>query len=103
MDETGKMFVGFIARHWMTGLCGSLVTLGLVKQGDSGAFVEIGTGILVGAAGLGWSWWKNSGQAQVAALLKKVTNRQTTAAAVVAAEKVPPGSAVTPGLPAKPL
>lgn len=58
-------------RHLLTIAAGSFVTYGLMKSGDSGAFVEIGSGIAMGAIGMLWSWWQKSGRAFVIGLTMK--------------------------------
>ena len=43
------------ARWLLTLLAGFLVSKGVTDPSQSGALVEVGTGVLVGAAALGWS------------------------------------------------
>jgi hypothetical protein len=101
MDQDAFSTVaGMIVRHGLTTLGGALAGAGVVN-GEAGVTQFVGAGMVI--FGIALSWWNKKGQAQVAALLKKVTNRDTTVAAVNVAQAVPQGSAVTPGLPAKPL
>jgi hypothetical protein len=94
-DSTLELVAGLTARHVLTGIAGSLVTVGAIHPGaDESSFVTIGSGIAVWAVGAGWSWWQKTGQQQVAAALKRVTNRSTTVAAVNVAQAVPVGAAL---------
>jgi hypothetical protein len=106
MNEQTQAILAGLARHALTGVAGSLVTVGAIQSGQKEQFLTIASGIVVWAVGFAWSWWQKSGQAKVAALLKKLTTRTpaqaasiTTAAAVTAAQALPAGSAVTKGLP----
>jgi hypothetical protein len=67
--EYWKMLVGSLVRHGLTSVAGVLVTMGLVAPGDKSSFVQVGSGIVVGLVGLGWSWWRKSGRAKVQAEL----------------------------------
>lgn len=102
MDDMTKQILttaaGSVVRHAMTTAAGALVTDGLVQAGDSDSFVKIGSGILMGLGALGLSWWNKSGQAQVAAMLKKMTAKTSTTAAVATAQALPTGAAVTKAL-----
>jgi hypothetical protein len=46
-------------RHGLTVAAGALVAMGLVDPAQQGNFVVIGTGIVLGAIGFGWSLTKN--------------------------------------------
>lgn len=102
MDDMTKQILttaaGSVVRHAMTTAAGALVTDGLVQAGDSDSFVKIGSGIVMGLGALGLSWWQKSGQAQVTAMLKKMTDKKTTTAAVATAQALPTGAAVTAAL-----
>lgn len=94
-DSIMQLVTGLAARHAMTVAAGSLVTLGLLHSGaDETNFIQLGSGILVGAVALLWSWWQKSGQRTVAAALKRVTGREKTSAAVAVAAVVPVGAAL---------
>jgi hypothetical protein len=102
MDDMTKQILttaaGSVVRHGLTTAAGALVTDGLIESGDSAGFVKIGTGIVMGVGALALSWWQKSGQAQVAAALKKLTAKNTTAAAVTTAQALPTGAALTKAL-----
>jgi hypothetical protein len=100
--ETVKAIGAGMLRHALTGLAGTLAAHGYIQSSQTEQF--IGAGLFL--AGIAWSWWQKSGQAQVADLLKKLTTKTatqaaatTTAAAVATAKDLPAGSAVTKGLP----
>jgi hypothetical protein len=95
MDDTTKAILAGIVRHGLTTLGGILVAHGYIDSAQVAGFV--GGGMIV--AGAAWSWWQKSGQAQLADLLKSLTKAKTTEAAVEVAKTLPPGSAVTKGLP----
>lgn len=42
-------------RHGMTAAAGALVTKGIITAAQSGNFTEIGTGMVIGGIGFGWS------------------------------------------------
>lgn len=90
MDDSMKALLGLGVRHGLTTLGGMLVTSGYMQSGEMQTF--IGGGMVL--AGVLWSWWQKRGQAEVAALLKKVTARSTTVDAVAAAKLAAPGAAV---------
>ncbi len=102
MDDATSQIVqtagGLLVRHALTVAAGSLVTDGLVQAGDQDSFIKIGSGIVVGLAAVAWSWWQKSGQAEVQAMLKKMTAKKTVAAAVTTAQALPTGAAVTKAL-----
>ncbi len=83
--------LGLIARHALTTLAGVLVAHGYL--GSSGTEQFIGAGMML--AGVGWSWWQKSGQAQVADLLKKVTGHRTVEGAVAKAQLTPAAPVVS--------
>jgi hypothetical protein len=66
-----------------------LVTANLMTSRDQESFVNIGVGIVLGGVALGWSWWKNKGQVQVEAHLKKMTGTTTVADANIVAKAAP--------------
>lgn len=88
--EALKPILAGLVRHGLTSLGGALVAGGYMQSSDTAAFV--GGGMVV--AGMIWSWWQKEGQAEVSALLKKVTATKTKADAVKAAEVLPPAAAV---------
>jgi hypothetical protein len=90
MDSTTQAIAAGILRHVLTSAAGVLVTSGYLQSSQTEQF--IGAGIFL--AGIAWSWWQKSGQAEVAAALKKVTARNTTAAAVTTAQALPTGAAL---------
>ena len=55
MSDFQKMIVGAFVRHWLTAIAGALVHLGWIQTSETGSFVAIGAGIIVGAAGFLWS------------------------------------------------
>lgn len=72
MDEGLKVVLGLIVRHGLTTLGGILGTLGVLQSSQTVQFVTTGTGIVVGLAGVAWSWWEKSGRRQMAAELNKL-------------------------------
>lgn len=66
------MVLGLVARHALTALAATLVTLGWIGSGDQSNFVTIGTGIVMGASAIAWSWWQKTGHAQVLATLNRI-------------------------------
>lgn len=93
MDALKPILAGLV-RHGLTSLGGALVAGGYMQSSDTSAF--IGGGMVI--AGMAWSWWQKEGQAQVSALLKKMTDTKTKADAVKAAEVLPPSAAVDTAL-----
>lgn len=89
-----KMIAGVAARAVMNSAATYMVTMGLVQPNDKGSFIQIGAGVLVGAAGFAWSWWQKSGHAKVEAALRRVTDSSTTTEAVATAKALPEGAAV---------
>lgn len=75
MDDTTKEIlqaaIAGTIRHGLTIAAGSLVTVGLLSSTDSGNFIQIGSGLALGAIGLAWSWWQKKGQQAVLAELNK--------------------------------
>lgn len=70
MDTTAfvRSVIAGQIRHVLTLAAGSLVTLGLLDTGQTENFVVIGTGIVVGLVGVGWSYvQKRLTQKQIAA------------------------------------
>jgi membrane protein DedA with SNARE-associated domain len=47
-----------LARHGLTTLAGFLLANGLLTSNQSDQFTSIGVSIVLGAAGLAWSWWQ---------------------------------------------
>jgi hypothetical protein len=90
MDSTTQAIAAGILRHVLTSAASLLVAHGYLQSSGTEQFV--GAGLFL--AGIAWSWWQKSGQAEVAAALKKVTARNTTAAAVTTAQTLPTGAAV---------
>lgn len=88
MDDTTKAIVqaalASTIRHGLTVAAGSFVTLGLVQSSDSGNFVQIGTGIVMGLIALGWSWWQKAGQKRALELLAKAKGSAVKAAIIAA-------------------
>ena len=70
-QELVKAFGGSIARHAATAAGVWLAGHQLLASSDESSFINMAAGILLAAAGMGWSWWQKSGQAQVAAELAK--------------------------------
>lgn len=93
-SEALKPILAGIVRHGLTSLGGALVAGGYMQSSDTAAFV--GGGMVM--AGVIWSWWQKEGQAEVAALLKKMTATKTKVDAVKAAEVLPPAAAVDTAL-----
>jgi hypothetical protein len=90
MDGTNNsllaMVVGLVARHALTALAGTLVTLGLVDKSQSSNFVEIGVGIAIGGAAIAWSWWRKVGHARALELLDRARGGAANDAAKIAAK-----------------
>jgi hypothetical protein len=106
MNEQAQAILAGIARHFLTTAGGFLVAHGYLASSETADFIGGGMVLL----GVAWSWWQKTGQAQVADLLKKLTTKTpaqaaqtSTTAAVEVAKALPPGSAVTPGLPTAPV
>jgi hypothetical protein len=57
-----KTIAGLIARHTLTYVAGVLVAHGYLQSSATEGFV--GAGMLF--AGVAWSWWQKSGQAEMA-------------------------------------
>ena len=59
MDDTTKQIltdaVGGLIRHGLGVAAGIFISLGWISQGDSVNFVNIATGIVLGAIAYGWS------------------------------------------------
>lgn len=85
-----KPILAGIVRHGLTTAGGALVAGGYIQSSDTSAFV--GGGMVL--AGIAWSWWQKSGQAQTAALLKKLTASRSHTEAVEKAEAMPSASPV---------
>jgi hypothetical protein len=83
-SEALKPILAGIVRHALTTAGGALVAGGYMDSSQTSAF--IGGGMVV--AGIVWSWWQKEGQAEVAAMLKKVTAKKTTSDAVDAAKGI---------------
>lgn len=94
MDETTQAIGAGILRHLLTTGAGALVADGLIQSSQTQEFVGAGMFVI----GVAWSWWQKRGQAEVSALLKKLTAKPTAAAAVATAQALPTGAAVSPGL-----
>jgi hypothetical protein len=90
MDSTTQAIAAGILRHFLTSAASLLVANGYLQSSGTEQFV--GAGLFL--AGIAWSWWQKTGQAEVSALLKKVTNKTTTAGAVATAQTLPTGAAV---------
>lgn len=58
MDDFTKALVASALRHAMTAAAGILVGYGLLETGQTDNFVAIGSGFVVGAIGLGWSYFQ---------------------------------------------
>lgn len=82
--EALKPILAGIVRHALTTAGGALVAGGYMESSDTSAF--IGGGMVI--AGIVWSWWQKEGQAEVAAMLKKVTAKKTVPDAVDAAKGI---------------
>jgi len=84
--DTVKMLASFIAKKIMVSLCGALITLGALQSGDQAtSFETIGSGILVGLAGVTWSWWNDRGKQIVLAQIAKAHGVVPKSASVVTA------------------
>jgi len=79
-----KPILAGIVRHGLTTLGGALVAGGYMQSSDTSSF--IGGGMVI--AGVAWSWWQKEGQAEVAAMLKRVTAKKTLPDAVDAAKGI---------------
>jgi hypothetical protein len=88
--EALKPILAGLVRHGLTSIGGALVAGGYIQSSDTSAF--IGGGMVV--AGMLWSWWQKEGQAEVAALLKKVTATHTATQAVEVAKAMPAAATV---------
>lgn len=62
MDKIVNVILTPSIRHAMTAAAGALVAAGILSQQSSGAFVEVATGLAIGAAGFAWSLIKNAAQ-----------------------------------------
>lgn len=71
-DDLKKMLIELVARKLLVGVGVWLATVGWIGTGDEASFAQIGAGIIVGAAGFAWSWWREVGAARVRAELAKV-------------------------------
>ncbi|WP_426608656.1 hypothetical protein [Bradyrhizobium sp. McL0616] len=87
-----KPILAGIVRHFLTSAGGALVAGGYIQSSDTSAF--IGGGMVI--AGVVWSWWQKDGQAEVAALLKKLTASKTVPAAVETAKEITAKASITP-------
>lgn len=59
MDKTlVTQVVAAAARHLLSGLAGTLVTLGAIGHDQENNFVTIGVGIVVWGVGFAWSYWQ---------------------------------------------
>ncbi len=94
MDETTQAIAAGVLRHVLTAGAGILVADGYIQSSQT----QQAVGAVMFLIGVGWSWWQKTGQAQVTTLLKKMTNKATTAGAVTAAQALPTGAALNPGL-----
>lgn len=95
MDK--ELFSSILAGQVRNGIglvAGSLITLGAVAPEQKGAFVQIGSGIVMWFIVAAWSWWQKSGQQQVREMLKHLTARSTTAGAIETAKAADAGAAV---------
>jgi len=73
MDDTTQQIlqtaIAAAVRHSVGILAGSLVTLGWVQSSQQSSFIEMGSGIALGALAYGWSLWQKKGHAAVVAEL----------------------------------
>lgn len=77
MDQDAlKMLAASFVRHLLTAVAGWMVSAGLLQTGDQSNFVQITTGIVLGALAIGWSWWQKTGHAAVKAQLESVQAKQ---------------------------
>lgn len=53
-----KTVIAGQARHLLTVAAGAMVAQGALSSQQEGAFVEIGTGLVVWAATSAWSWYQ---------------------------------------------
>lgn len=83
-SESLKPILAGMVRHLLTTAGGALVAGGYMQSSEQAAFV--GGGMVI--AGIVWSWWQKEGQAEVAAMLKKVTAKKTVPDAVDAAKGI---------------
>ena len=67
-----------VARHILTALAGWLIANGMLASGQGDQLVNLGLGIVVGAAGMGWSY------------LQKLFTRRALVAALNAPPPMPP-------------
>lgn len=76
MDDTTTQIIqtaiASAIRHGLTVAAGSLVTLGWIQSSQSANFVELMSGIVLGAIAYGWSLWQKKGQAAMAAELNRL-------------------------------
>lgn len=87
-----KTVLALMVRHGLTTAAGILVTHGYMASSGTEQFVSAGLFL----AAIVWSWWQKSGQAQITALLKKLTGHQTVPGAVAEAKLIPAAPVVTP-------
>jgi hypothetical protein len=88
-SEVLKPILAGMVRHGLTTVGGALVTDGVIQSSDVNGFV--GAGMVV--AGVAWSWWNKVGQAEVGALLKKLTASRSHEEAVEKAQAMPAADA----------
>lgn len=93
-----KPFILGQVRHYVGIAASALVTYGLMKSDQSSAFVEIASGIIMGALALGWSAWDKTGRARVQGLLKKLTGTHTVEDAKAVATVAPPAPTASPAV-----
>ena len=67
-----SQIISLLLRHALTGLAGTLVTMGVLDTSTSNQFVTVALGLIVGAAGVVWS------------IIQKKTAITTLAAAIAA-------------------
>lgn len=58
MDDFTKSLIASALRHIMTAAAGMLVGYGLLETGQADNFVTIASGFVIGAIGLGWSYFQ---------------------------------------------
>lgn len=81
--EFWKPIIAGQVRHYVGILGGVLIGLGWMKTGDSSAFTEIMSGLVMGAAAALWSWWQKIGQKRALELLKKAKAPAAKAALIL--------------------
>lgn len=85
-----KPILAMMVRHALTVVGGAMLHGGWVNA-DGEAQLE-GAGMVL--AGVAWAWWQKVGQAQVAAMLKKLTDTTTTKGAVAVATELPAAKSI---------